>query len=61
MAFNNCQHEIVSLDATDTLHCDNLLNKFKLQPRDLMVILPSYFVREREDLIKEVRNISHLL
>ena len=50
------QQEVVALDAVDTLHCDHLMHRFKLQPQDLRVVLPSYFAREKEQEIKEVRS-----
>ena len=49
------QHELVALDASDTLHCDHLMTRFKLQPGDLKLVIPSYFTRDRRLELLEVR------
>ncbi|KAF2362647.1 ATPase AAA-type core [Trinorchestia longiramus] len=47
------RHEVCALDATDTLHVDHLMNKLHLQPQQLSVTIPTYFYRERQELLAE--------
>lgn len=48
------QHELVGLELTDTVHCDDVMVELNLSPEDLLVPVPAYVRRDRLPIIQEV-------
>lgn len=48
------QHELVGLELTDTIHCDDVMVELNLSPEDLLVPVPVYVRRDRLLIIQEV-------
>ncbi|XP_050736202.1 IQ and AAA domain-containing protein 1-like isoform X2 [Eriocheir sinensis] len=47
------KHELVGLELTDTVHCDDVMVELNLSPEDLLVPVPAYVRRDRLPIIQE--------
>lgn len=59
--FHVPQHELVGLELTDTVHCDDVMIELNLSPEDLMVPVPAYVRRDRLLIIQEVLSVQYVM